>query len=247
MPRTIVIVPCFNEAKRFSTESFRDFARAWPDGMFLLVNDGSTDNTSTILRALQETLPASFAALDLPRNAGKAEAVRRGFDRAFQSSPDYVGFWDADLATPLDALPLFEAVFAERSMVEMVFGARVKLLGRQIERRPVRHYLGRCFATATALVLGLEIYDSQCGAKLFKNTETLRSIFKEPFLSRWIFDVEILARLVRLKRPMAPAEISALVYELPFPEWIDKAGSKVRPRDFARALIELWRIHLTLA
>ena len=246
MARTIIVVPCFNEVTRLSVTSFRSFASRWSEGAFLLVNDGSTDDTSGLLRALQESMPESFTTLDLPQNAGKAEAVRRGFELAFKSTPDYVGFWDADLATPLEAVPLFEAVFAERPMVEMVFGARVKLLGRRIERRRVRHYLGRCFATATALVLGLEIYDSQCGAKLFRNTEILRSIFKEPFLSRWIFDVEILARLVRLKRPWPPVNVATIVYELPLPEWVDKAGSKVRPCDFARALVELWRIYLTL-
>ena len=119
MPRTVIVVPCFNEGKRFSPEAFRSFARQWTEGEFLLVNDGSTDNTLHILKALEESMPGIVTALDLPRNLGKAEAVRHGFVQAFESGPDYVGFWDADLATPLEALPLFEAVFREKSTIEM--------------------------------------------------------------------------------------------------------------------------------
>lgn len=246
MTQTVIVVPCFNEAKRFSTEAFRDFARLWQGGTFVLVDDGSTDGTLHVLRALEESMPSSFAVVHLARNSGKAEAVRTGFQRAFRSSPDFVGFWDADLATPLDAVPLLEAVLVEHHQIEMVFGARVKLLGRLIKRNPVRHYLGRCFATCVALVLGIEIYDSQCGAKIFRNTDALRAIFEVPFSSRWIFDVEILARFIRQKRPMAPVDVGTLVYELPLPKWIDKEGSKLRGSDFVRALLELWRIRCTL-
>src|SRR5262245_48913342 len=99
MARTIIVVPCFNEVTRFSATSFRSFASRWPEGAFLLVNDGSTDKTSGVLRALQDSMPESFTTLDLPQNVGKAEAVRQGFELAFKSRPDYVGFWDADLAT----------------------------------------------------------------------------------------------------------------------------------------------------
>lgn len=247
MPRTIIVVPCFNEQERFSPEAFRKFAEQWRDGAFLLVDDGSTDNTLHILKDLEGSMPNSFAVLGLPKNVGKAEAVRSGFQRAFQSAPEYVGFWDADLATPVDAVPLFETVFAGKPATEMVFGARVKLLGRRINRNALRHYLGRVFATAVAVVLGIEIYDSQCGAKLFRNSSSLRAIFNEPFLSKWIFDVEILARFIILKRPLTPIDVADFVYELPLPEWIDKKGSKLRAVDFGRALVELWRIRRTLS
>jgi glycosyltransferase involved in cell wall biosynthesis len=241
MATTILVVPCFNEARRLSPEAFRHFAGVWCDGAFLFVDDGSTDATFEILKGLRQSIPAQCEILRLPENAGKGEAVRRGMLRAFESTPDYAGYWDADLATPLDAIPLFERVFRERPGTDVVLGARVKLLGRNIERRAARHYLGRIFATAVAVTLGVNVYDSQCGAKLFRNSDVIRAAFEAPFLSRWIFDVEILARLRRSAPPL-PASL----YELPLPVWRDVAGSKLHLKDFVRATYDLVRIRGTV-
>ncbi len=241
MPETLVVIPCFNEGERLRLDAFRVFAERWPAGSFLFVDDGSTDNTPRLLHHLRDAMPRSFQFIRLPKNVGKAEAVRAGMQRALVSRAEYVGFWDADLATPLEALPLFEAVLRERTEVEIVLGARVKLLGRRIERNPARHYIGRVFATGVAVVLGLDVYDSQCGAKLFRATDTVRGVFEAPFLSRWIFDVEILARFVALKRRNDRFDERSL-YELPLSEWREMDGSKLRARDFVRALVDLHRI-----
>ena len=236
-----MVVPCYNEGGRLPREAFRDFAEAWGHGRFLFVDDGSTDDTFTVLSNLKTTLPKNFDILRLPSNVGKAEAVRQGFLQAFRTDPEYVGFWDSDLATPLDTIRLFESVFRDRPQTEMVLGARVRLLGRDVRRKIVRHYLGRAFATAVSFISGLEVYDSQCGAKLFRTTNTVRAVFATPFQSRWIFDVEILIRFVKLKPPRMDTQ--AYLYELPLPVWHDVPGSKLRPRDFGRALVDLVRIY----
>lgn len=242
MARTVVVVPCFNEATRLAPDAFRSFAERWPHGSFLFVDDGSTDATFSVLSALKASMPTSADVLRLPQNAGKAEAVRHGFLQAFRSEPEYVGFWDSDLATPLDAIPLLESVLRDRPRTEIVLGARVKLLGRDVRRNRARHYAGRAFATAVTLLTGIEIYDSQCGAKLFRSTSTVRDIFATRFLTRWIFDVEILVRFMRLKGVETPLGADAFMYEFPLPVWHDVAGSKLRPSDFGRALIDLIRI-----
>jgi len=191
MISVVIVVPCFNEAQRLSLDDFHAFAQRWPYGRFLFVDDGSSDNTFEVLSALQERLPAQVEVLKLSRNVGKAEAVRKGMLQSFQSGAQYVGFWDADLATPLDAIPLFERVLRDRPAIEIVLGVRITLLGRDIQRSPMRHYLGRILATLVALILEREVYDSQCGAKLFRSRESVRAVFQNAFLSRWIFDVAV--------------------------------------------------------
>jgi len=236
----IVVVPCYNEEQRLPVQAFRDFAL---DGLrveFLFVNDGSTDGTLRLLESIRDSDPSRFSLLDLDRNSGKAEAVRRGMLAAIERRPDYFGFWDADLATPLSEIPAFLDVFTTRPEIEMVFAARVRLLGRSISRNPGRHYFGRVGATLISSSLGLAVYDTQCGAKLFRTSDAIRTLFEQPFLSRWIFDVEIIARFVRQRGRDAAARA---IYELPIMVWHDVKGSKVKSTDFGRALGDLWKIH----
>lgn len=241
-PEVIVVVPCFNEARRLSEQAFLNFTDQHRGYHFLFVDDGSRDETLVKLNSLKEQRPDCFHILSLEQNSGKAEAVRRGFVQLMTSGAPFLAFWDADLATPLETLPLFLKAFEEHPRVEIVLGARVRLLGHSIERKAVRHYLGRIFATCASLVLNLPVYDTQCGAKMFRVTGTLRAIFEKRFSSRWIFDVEILARyLKQLALPRTEAE--EYLYELPLPVWKDIAGSKVKPGDFFKAFSELIRIY----
>ncbi len=238
----VIVVPCYNEEKRFPSEKFLEFVSGTPGFRFLFVDDGSKDQTFPVLEKLSAKNPEVFSVLKLEKNGGKAEAVRRGFLSVMDSGTPYIGFWDADLATPLEVLPYFLRVFLEEPKVEMVLGARVKLMGRDIQRQAIRHYLGRIFATCASGVLGLSIYDTQCGAKIFRVTDTLKAIFQEPFGSKWIFDVEILARYMQ-KTGLSSAEAEHRIYELSLRSWRDVAGSKVKPTDFFKAFGELVRIH----
>jgi dolichyl-phosphate beta-glucosyltransferase len=154
---------------------------------------------------------------------------------------DAVGFWDADLAAPLDALLGFIGVLARKPSVDMVLGSRVQLLGRRIRRKVTRHYLGRVFATLASLTLRLPVYDTQCGAKLFRVTPALKQVFAEPFLSKWVFDVEILARFLQLDQ-LDSRYLESAIYEFALEQWSDVAGSKVKPGDFFTAMLDLVRI-----
>jgi glycosyltransferase involved in cell wall biosynthesis len=240
MARTVIVVPCFNEASRLDLFEFRRFSRAVSGVQLVLVDDGSQDDTLSVLQGLQRESPDSFQAHHLPQNCGKAEAVRQGILVALSQRPLYVGFWDADLATPLDDVLRFRDILDSRPEVEAVIGCRVRMLGRNIDRRISRHLSGRLFAMAASWVLGLPVYDTQCGAKLFRVSPEMESVFARPFCSRWVFDVEILARMIcgPWGRP-----VEGMVYEQPLDHWQDVAGSKLRPKDFFRAFWDLVAIH----
>ena len=237
-----LVIPCYNEAARLQSEVFIEFARQNPNIHLVFANDGSRDNTSAVLRALAEQIPGQATLLDNTVNQGKAGVVRQGVLHAIdRMQVDVIGYWDADLATPLPSAIEMLKVLEQEPALWMIFGSRVKLLGRQIDRKPHRHYLGRVFATCVSVLLGLPIYDTQCGAKLFRRTPHLRTLFAEPFVSRWIFDVEIIARFLRLPPGTAPHPEQA-IYEYSLPYWKDIDGSKVKPFDFFKALFELYLI-----
>jgi dolichyl-phosphate beta-glucosyltransferase len=242
MLRTVLVVPCFNEAKRLRRDAFESFAASHPDVGFLFVDDGSADATAALLEEMARAHPDRFEVLALGRNLGKAEAVRRGMLRAFEREPRFAGYWDADLAAPLDALPEFMHVLEEHPEIAVVFGARVRLLGRSVVRSQLRHLFGRAFATVASQLLGLSVYDTQCGAKLFRASPAVRALFEEPFLSDWAFDVELLARMIASRAAFGGVAVRDSVYELPLRNWREMHGTKVQPHDVPRALLDLWRI-----
>jgi glycosyltransferase involved in cell wall biosynthesis len=233
-----VVVPCFNEAARLPLDAFRAYLAQSSDVHFVFVNDGSTDRTLTVLQNLQREFPGRIEVVDKASNGGKGEAVRDGILYALNQPADVVGFWDADLATPLTAIADLLQPMSANPNIQMVFGSRVKLMGRDIQRKPSRHYLGRVFATTVSLLLQLPIYDTQCGAKLFRANPETRQIFADPFHSRWIFDVEILARFIQGRQGRMDS-VRQSIYEFPLFSWRDVGGSKVRPKDFVRALLDL--------
>lgn len=239
-----LIVPCYNEAARLDPEAFLQFVATHPAVRLVFVDDGSDDGTGEILERIRASAPAAVTALRQAPRRGKAEAVRVGILAGIEQGAGLVGFLDADLATPLWAVDDFLALLRTRPAVEFVLGSRVMLMGRDIQRKAARHYLGRVFATAVSLALDLPVYDTQCGAKILRVTAATASLFAAPFRSAWIFDVELIARYLRL--PVAPGEPARRdrLYELVLPQWHDQPGSKLRWYDFARAMVELvyiWR------
>ncbi len=239
-----LVIPCYQEGDRLRVEPFERFLADQPRVQLLFVDDGSTDATAERLSAIRAGRPDRIEILRLARNAGKGEAVRRGLLAAMAAGPDLVGFWDADLSTPLDLVHEFVAVLDARPQVEWVIGSRWRGLGRRIERNALRHYLSRVFATAVSLVLGVAVYDTQCGAKVFRANGTLAQVLAAPFRSRWIFDVEMLARLQNEVGDGDAGVVAGRVVELPLSAWRHDGRSHVRLGDFGRAageLLGIWR------
>jgi glycosyltransferase involved in cell wall biosynthesis len=240
MPRLTVVVPCYNEADRLDPAPLLAFLDGHPDASLLLVDDGSADATGALLDRLAAERPGRIRALPLTPNRGKAEAVRQGLRDALAAGAEIVGYLDADLSTPPAELDDLLAGLA-RPGVQVAIGARVGMLGYQIDRSAVRHYLGRVFATAASLILRARVYDTQCGAKLFRAGPALSEALSAPFLSRWAFDVELLGRLLIGTAAVAPLPIAAIV-EVPLAIWRDVAGSKLGLAGMVRTLRDLARV-----
>jgi dolichyl-phosphate beta-glucosyltransferase len=244
MRKTSIVVPCYNESKRINPKAFLCALENDLNLSFLFVNDGSTDDTLDVLTSIKGKNPVQVEVVSLEKNSGKAEAVRRGILKVLEDSVDNVGYWDADLATPLDAIEVFCRLL-DSSGVEIVIGSRVRLLGRKIERRAMRHYLGRIFATCASMLLDINIYDTQCGAKIFRNSTSLRQVFGKPFKVKWTFDVEMLARFP-IVMGASPSEVSSRWVEYPLDEWVDVKGSTIKGKDFIKGGIEFGLLYFYL-
>jgi dolichyl-phosphate beta-glucosyltransferase len=230
MRRVALVIPCFNEEARLDVGAFRGAFLEGRELELVFVDDGSTDGTRGVLEEIRRLRTGPTAVVARYPNAGKAEAVRRGVLDALDRRPDAVGFWDADLATPFSELAAFADVLERRPEVDIVMGSRVKLMGRSIERR-------------ASLALELPVYDTQCGAKLLRVTPRLSGVFAAPFVAQWVFDVELLARLLAA-HPAGPVEAERSIFELPLGTWADVQGSKVKGADFFRAARDLAMIRI---
>jgi dolichyl-phosphate beta-glucosyltransferase len=120
----------------------------------------------------------------------------------------------------------------------VVMGCRLMRLGANVKRKKIRHYLGRVFATTASILLNLQVYDTQCGAKLYKAV-VVPSLFDKPFISRWLFDVELLARYITI---FGLEEATKNIYEYPLSSWEDIADSSIKIKDFLKAPLDLWKI-----
>ena len=240
--RVGVVVPALDEASRLASGRVLEVL-ADLDVSLILVDDGSTDGTRAVMDNLALRSPGRVRVLGLERNLGKAEAVRRGLATAIAAGARAVGYLDADLATPpSELLRLLDHLRAQPAR-RAILGSRVAMLGHDIRRSALRHYSGRVFATAASLALGLPVYDTQCGAKVFRVDATFAEAVARPFSDRWAFDVELLARLLRGSAG-APGWPPDAIEELPLLRWQDSGDSKVRLPQALRATLSLARVAL---
>ncbi|MFC1549325.1 glycosyltransferase [Nitrospirota bacterium] len=241
MRKAIIVVPCYDEGKRLPIDAMKSFMSSNSDIHFCFVNDGSRDNTLDLIKELSNDYREQAFYLDLPINYGKAEAVRRGILNCIEKhKAELIGYWDADLSTPLWQIDNFLSVFEKNPECVYVSGCRLNRLGANIKRNPIRHYTGRIFATLVSQVVSLPVYDSQCGAKIIRS-DTAKAIFNKPFISRWAFDVELIARLKVILRDDI---LNNTVIELPLEEWRNVKGSKIRFTHCIQSLLDLLQIRI---
>jgi len=231
-----LVVPCYNEANRWDADRFQRLATI-PDVQLLFVDDGSHDGTRLRIQELVDS--EGQLALFVPVNAGKAEAVRAGLLSALDTGTSHaVGFIDADGAFGVEDVKRMVAMSATRFAegFDALWSSRVALSGRRIERRTSRHYIGRLVATALSTAYPDLPYDSQSGFKVFSASPQLRECLDQPFDTRWVFEVELLLRWQRF------VGTSMRIWEEPVMEWRDVPGSKIRGRESARIMTELYAV-----
>ena len=221
MQKICLVIPCYNEEKRIKEELFFAYLMENCNVNVCFVNDGSQDKTVSVINTICEKKPEQIFMHDLKINYGKAEAVRSGILHVCQMEKyDYIGFWDADFSTPIAELDAMLKFIAARPSCKVLMGSRVKRLGARINRNLLRHIFGRVFSTFSNWILKFPVYDSQCGAKIFRQ-DIIMSVFSDRFTTRWIFDIEILARI---RNKYGIENTSDIICELPLSNWEDIKG-----------------------
>lgn len=226
-----ILVPCYNEENRFDSGHFMQYINDHKNWDFYFVDDGSTDKTGLILKQFVEG-PNSYV-VSLSVNKGKGNALREAFMR-IKKQYDFYGFIDADLDIPLAQLDLLmSALYDSEALIA-------------ISTRDFKFNIFKLRSFASLFVLYIanriiklepKISDTQCGCKLFKQS-TANIVLKKPFISSWLFDIEVFARLNR--------EIPSLRYrieEVPLLNLNVSKNSNLKYKDGIKLVRELQLIN----
>lgn len=229
-PTHTIVIPAYNERERLNESIPRvlEYVNSRSlDAEVIVVNDGSTDDTASIVRQYAAG-DQRVILVENPGNRGKGYSVRNGMLHARGAA---ALFTDADLSSPItEADKLFTAL-AEGA--DVAIGSRWLQRELQTERQPLlRQLYGRLFNLGLRIVLGLNYKDTQCGFKAF-NRRAIDLVFTRQQIERWGFDPELLylAKRFRLKTVEIPVE------------WAHDHRSKISPlRDGLRMGMEVLKV-----
>lgn len=205
-----VVIPAYNEERRLppTVIDMIDFLEGRGDHYeIIIVNDGSTDNTSKMVRKIQRLSPHVFL-IEQPRNGGKGLAVRTG---VLAARGELILMADADGATPFQ-----EIIRLERALVA---GADVAIGSRALSSQETaiktsfhRRAMGRIFNGLVNLLLVPGIADTQCGFKMFTH-KAAKFLFERLRSERFSFDVELL--MIACKAGMQTKEVPVNWHNIP--------------------------------
>lgn len=227
-----VVIPCFNEQKRFKEGSDHYFAYLKKQNYkweLIFVNDGSTDSTLSLIKSFSKK-NSNIKMVSYPQNGGKGYAIVQGI---LKSSGEIVLFSDLDHSVGIETIENFFPYFDQGYKV--VIGSR-RVRGASFIKRqsPIRIFLGRGFSLLVRIFIDFKIKDTTCGFKAF-NREVVDKIFTKLRVFDWAFDAEILFLCKKFKIDVAQAPVA----------WTDVGGSKVSlKKDIARSLFGLIKIRI---
>lgn len=235
-----VVIPCYNEEERLSSEAFRDFAHKNLGYHLCFVNDGSTDKTLEVLHNLRKGNESNISIYNCEKNGGKAEAVRQGVLHLTQDEQlDYIGYLDADLSTDFsDFDDLVQTL--EYSEFKIVSGSRISRMGADITKESARKIISMTINMIIQKILGMPFKDTQCGAKIM-DKEIASTMFNKKFITKWLFDVEI---FMRMRTHFGKNEAKRMICEQPLKRWIHADGSKLSMKDSVKIVGQLAQIAL---
>ncbi|WP_396603406.1 response regulator [Algibacter sp. R77976] len=233
-----VVIPCYNEEERLSSKEFHDFIDSNLGYLLCFVNDGSTDKTLDVLNSLRKGRENNIIVYDCEKNGGKAEAVRQGvLHLAKDPQLDYIGYLDADLSTDFrDFDDLVKTI--ETSDFKIVSGSRMTRMGANIAKESARAIISKTINLIIRTILGMSFNDTQCGAKIM-DKDIAQHMFKDKFITRWIFDVEI---FMRMRKHYGKKKAISYICEQPLKRWIHADGSKLSMRDSVQIVGQLGQI-----
>lgn len=225
-----VVVPAFNEERRLgdTLEAISAYlARCNFSSEVIVVDDGSTDNTSQVA---QQSQVRNLRLVRNEINRGKGYTVRRGVETA---QGDIILFTDADNSTPIEEFDKFRPLFAEGA--DGVIGSRALPQSQlEVHQSALREFAGRTFNLILRSIVGLSFHDTQCGFKAFRR-QVAREIFPKQTIHGWGFDAEIL--LIAKRKGFR-------ILETPV-RWINSADSRLLIwRDAPRMFMDLVKIRL---
>jgi CheY-like chemotaxis protein len=235
-----VVIPCYNEEERLSSEEFKRFVHSNLGYHLCFVNDGSKDNTLATLQELCKGNEDRISIYNCEKNGGKAEAVRLGMlHLAKDNQYNYIGFLDADLSTNFDDFKELVNTISN-SKYKIVSGSRINRMGADIAKESARKIISQCINFIIRKTLGMDFQDTQCGAKIM-NREIIDKTFQKKFLTKWLFDVEI---FMRMKKIYGKEEAINLICEQPLNRWVHMDGSKLSFRDSFKIVGQIGQIAL---
>ncbi len=235
-----IVVPCYNEEKRLPFYKFLHFAAEHKEVLLCFVNDGSTDKTMSVLRALRLKSPQNIIIFDMPQNGGKAEAVRQGMLHVYNSYPmESIGFLDADLATLPEEYLSMAQFKQEKMKYGAVVGSRIQRLGAEINRDESRSFFSSVVKLVIRNILKTRFQDTQCGAKIFHRV-LIPHIFNTPFLTPWLFDVEI---FLRIQKKFGKSTLHQGILEYPLMQWTEIGESKLGLKHKIKIPLELLKLY----
>lgn len=221
--KILLVVPSYNDSVRLGTflpalcsalQSVRCGVR------IQVVDDGSESgevlNTRKVVDACRRNFEGLMPLIALQRNCGKGGAVYAGW--AGVGDENWLAFVDADGAVPAEEVVRFCQLVVHQREFDGILASRILMLGHEIDRTFKRHLVGRVYATLAKILVGVPVYDSQCGFKLFRKS-SFEQVRPELRTTRFGFDMELIAFMYSR---------GFRILEMPIRKWRDVPGAKVR-------------------